>query len=152
MSARIAELETLQAQSLRLAPTRQFKGGMEAYGKVRECALNLHEALSRGWHCDCKTPHLANLRLEARRPPQARAGRASDDEFRFKFLFSFAADENKGGQPLDWREAELAPLEVENQTVLEAPRGLGGSAGPTLQPSQYVLATLLTSPMLIAII
>ncbi|KAK3167107.1 hypothetical protein OEA41_010232 [Lepraria neglecta] len=146
LSARIAELETLQAQSLRLAPTRQFKGGMEAFGKVRECALNLHEALSRGWHCDCKTPHLANLRLEARRSPQAKAGKASDDEFRFKFLFSFAADENKGGQPLDWREAELARLEDENQTVPEAPKGLGGSAGPTLQPSQQSKASTTRAP------
>lgn len=124
---------------------------MEAYGRVRECALKLHEALSRGWHCDCKTPHLANLRLETRRVSQAKAGKANQDEFRFKFLFSFAADDNKGEQPLDWREAELAPLEDVDPPVPQASSVRGGSVGPKLQPSQYVLTTLSTPPILTSI-
>jgi hypothetical protein len=124
---------------------------MEAYGRVRECALKLHEALSRGWHCDCKTPHLANLRLETRRVSQSKAGKANQDEFRFKFLFSFAADENKGEQPLDWREAELAPLEDVDPPVPQASSVLGGSVDPTLQPSQYVLTTLSTPSILTSI-
>ena len=160
LSARIAELETLQSQSLRLAPTRQFKGGMEAYGKVRECAQKLHDALSRGWQCDCKAPHLANLRLEARKPPRANAGKgsSSDDEFRFKFLFSFAAEENKGGQPLDWREAELGPLEDDDssstsanqrqtiQTLPGSPKDPGGSVGPVLRPWEYVIRHAVLPP------
>ena len=129
LSARIAELETLSRQCHRLAPertTRRTKGiSMETYSKVRKCAISLHSALSQGWHCKCEIPHLANLRLEARKAPQpkwkARRG-STEEDVRFKFLFSFTAegaddktaptgtsrDHPPGAQ---WREVELAPLD-----------------------------------------
>lgn len=94
---------------------KSFK--MESFGRVRERALSLYDALSRGWKCQCENPHLANLRLEARKhvAPQVHAGIGGEqEEIRFKFLFSFtapSADQNKGAGPLDWYEAELAPLD-----------------------------------------
>ena len=90
---------------------------MESFGRVRERALSLYDALSRGWKCQCQNPHLANLRLEARRyaAPRIQGGIVGDEEeIRFKFLFSFTAplaDQIKGAGPLDWHEAELAPLD-----------------------------------------
>ena len=95
---------------------------MESFGRVRERALSLYDALSRGWECQCQDPHLANLRLEARRyvAPQSHEGvGAEGDEIRFKFLFSFyspSADQNTGAGPPDWHEAELAPLDNVNTT------------------------------------
>ena len=84
---------------------------MEPYDKVRECALSLYDVLSQAWHCECPTPHLANLRLEARKPVQLKAKNpAGANDVKFKFLFSFTADENKGAEPPNWREAELSPL------------------------------------------
>ena len=113
---RIQELDILKGQNQRLTVRRKTKGlKPETYVKVRQCALSLYTALSRGWQCECETPHHANLRLEARKPshPKSRRGNAGED-VRFRFLFSFTADQNKGGaagQPLDWHEAELAPLD-----------------------------------------
>lgn len=91
---------------------------MESFGRVRERALSLYDALSRGWKCQCQDPHLANLRLEARRyvAPQSHEGVGGEEaeEIRFKFLFSFCApsvDQSTSADPLDWHEAELAPLD-----------------------------------------
>ena len=118
LKAKIADLEILKGQSQRLAPHRRVKSvKMESFGRVRESALSLYDALSRGWTCQCQDPHLANLRLEARRyvTPQGHEGVGGEEEgIRFKFLFSFcapSADQNSGTGPLDWHEAELAPLD-----------------------------------------
>ena len=106
---------------------------MEPYDKVRECALSLYDALSQAWHCECATPHLANLRLEARKPLQLKAKNlAGDSDVKFKFLFSFTADENKGGEPPNWREAELSLLapsggRILEQTVRDGTQGFGGT-------------------------
>ena len=113
---RIQDLDVLKGQNQRLALRRKTKGlKPETYVKVRQCALSLYTALSRGWQCECETPHHANLRLEARKPSQPKTRRGSaEEDVRFRFLFSFTADQNKGGavgQPLDWHEAELALLE-----------------------------------------
>ena len=95
---------------------------MESFGKVRERALSLYNALSCCWECQCKDPHLANLRLEARRhiTPQKHEGvGGKEEEIRFKFLFSFcspSADQNTGAGSLDWHEAELGPLDHVNNT------------------------------------
>ena len=134
---RIAELGTLMGQSRRLAPARRTRGTIiEPYDKVRECALSLYDALSQAWHCECATPHLANLRLEARKPLQLKAkNQAGDNDVKFKFLFSFTAEENKGSEPPNWREAELAPLvasppsggRILEQTVRDGTQGFGGT-------------------------
>ena len=128
LKAKNKDLQILMGQSQRLAPHRRVKAvRMESFGRVRERALSLYDALSRGWKCQCQDPHLANLRLEARRyvAPQSHedaGGKA--EELRFKFLFFFyspsgasgagaaSADQSTGaGGPLDWHEAELAPLD-----------------------------------------
>lgn len=159
LNRRLSELETLKNQSQRLVVIRQerkakvevmknhesvLKGSlphkvqsadaMETYRKVRDCARSLHSALSRGWHCECATPHHANLRLEARRQSQGEAikdlknspsndGSGGDQDIRFKFLFSYATNqgEKRMGEsnedverPLDWREAEIAPFICES--------------------------------------
>ena len=120
---------------------------MESFTRVRERALSLYDALSRGWECACQDPHLANLRLEARRyiAPQSHqgVGGKEEEEIRFKFLFSFcspSADQttSTGARSLDWHEAELAPLDHVDPTkpscqehnasrrIPATPRRLGG--------------------------
>ena len=126
LSARVAELETLNRQCHRLAPERTARHtqgiNMERYSRVRKCAISLHSALSQGWHCKCEVPHLANLRLEARKAPHPKwkASRGSTEEdVRFKFLFSFTAEGSdektcalRDHPPeVQWREVELAPLD-----------------------------------------
>ena len=120
LRAKIADLEILKGQSQRLAPQRRVRSvKMESFTRVRERALSLYDALSRGWECDCQDPHLANLRLEARRyvTPQSQSHQdvgGGEEEIRFKFLFSFcspSADQTTGARSLDWHEAELAPLD-----------------------------------------
>lgn len=150
LRARIADLEMLKGQSQRLAPHRRVKSvKMESFTRVRERALSLYDALSRGWECACQDPHLANLRLEARRyvTPQSQSqshqgvGGGGEEEIRFKFLFSFcspSADQTTGARSLDWHEAELAPLDHVDPTkpsyqehnasrrIPANPRALGG--------------------------
>ncbi|KAL9612039.1 MAG: hypothetical protein Q9167_003365 [Letrouitia subvulpina] len=175
LNRRLSELETLKNQSQRLAVIRQerkaklevmknhepvLKGSlphtaqsadaMKTYRKVRDCARSLHSALSRGWHCECATPHHANLRLEARRQSQGEAtkdlknsgsndGSEGDQDIRFKFLFSYTTDQ--GGkrigesnkdieQPLDWREAEIAPFICDSDPPNPAVTTVGQSSTP----------------------
>ena len=114
LNRRLSELETLKNQSQKLAVIRQEKeaklevlknhasvlkeqgnlpqtgqneDAMKTYHKVRSYARSLYTALSRGWHCECPTPHHANLRLEARRP--------GDQDLRFKFLFSYTTGQGQ---------------------------------------------------------
>ena len=142
---RIQDLEILKGQSQRLALKRKTKGlKPETYVKVRQCALSLYTALSRGWQCECETPHHANLRLEARKPSQPKSRRGSaEEDVRFRFLFSFTADQNKGGavgQPLDWHEAELAPLEPPTSSSSNIYGIANNQAASTAReiPSRYV--------------
>ena len=142
---RIQDLEILKGQSQRLALKRKTKGlKPETYVKVRQCALSLYTALSRGWQCECETPHHANLRLEARKPSQPKPRRGSaEEDVRFRFLFSFTADPNKGGavgQPLDWHEAELAPLEPPTSSLSNIYGISNNQAASTAReiPSRYV--------------
>ncbi|KAG8529129.1 uncharacterized protein KY384_005764 [Bacidia gigantensis] len=164
LNRRLSELETLKNQSQNLAVIRQEKeaklevvkhhtsmlkgniphkgqtdDALKTYRKVRNCARSLYSALSRGWHCECGTPHHANLRLEARRPSQSIAsgnvdgngskedkGRSQD--IRFKFMFSYATEGKAEAErnvhqhpPLDWREAEIAPLIYDPDSITNSP-------------------------------
>lgn len=112
----------------------QSADAMEIYRKVRDCARSLHNALSRGWQCKCAAPHHANLRLEACRPAREEAskdlqrngspnGSGGHQDIRFKFLFSYAADQMEKSvgqnteQPLHWREAEIAPFICDSESA-----------------------------------
>ena len=160
LSRRLGELEILKSQNRSLAGLRQERipkseapkaydsndmsnsghkvkdaEAMKTYRKVRECARSVHSALSKGWHCECATPHHANLRLEARRPSQGQCpertsnGPGVDEDVRFKFLFSCAEDqgekgrengeEEEGGKEKsnsNWREAEIAPFVCDSRS------------------------------------
>lgn len=61
---------------------------------IRELATSLHQALDSRWLCECKSPHLAHLRLERRSEP-------GESEARFGVLFSSASSERS------WRETEI---------------------------------------------
>ena len=152
LNRRLGDLETLKNQSQTLAvlrherearadvlkkraalltsdmnPANEKFQAIRAYHKVGECARSLHSALARGWHCECETPHFANLRLEARRPSsnemtsaKVSTDKTADDsdhlDLRLKFLFSYAtggddeAGTDNSKEPLAWREAEIAPF------------------------------------------
>lgn len=71
--------------------------------KVREAALNLHSALSKGWMCQCSAPHSAILRLEQRPAPSKKRSAVRDEDFQFSLLFCHT-DNSQSVANASWTE------------------------------------------------
>jgi hypothetical protein len=110
LKARIDDFVTLTGQSLRLAPLhRTLPYSLRNLNQLQERARGLYAALKDVWQCDCSNLHPTNLRLEVW---QSQPKTSHDDNFRFRFLFSFATATEDVRSEL-WKAVEIVPRDVD---------------------------------------
>ncbi|KAI4124006.1 MAG: hypothetical protein LQ338_005030 [Usnochroma carphineum] len=108
------DLREFTHQNIALEPLKRKRRSRRPIAElklIRQQVASLYQALmtEKAWKCDCKTYHMASLRLEAR-PRTAREVRADmPQEHVFRVLLSVADDKNESHARTQWREIEVIP-------------------------------------------
>ncbi|KAL8896799.1 MAG: hypothetical protein Q9207_007530 [Kuettlingeria erythrocarpa] len=108
------DLREITHQNISLEPSKRKRRSRRPIVElqlIRKYAASLFQVLmtDKLWKCDCKTYHMASLRLEARPKTIDNAALKRSQEYSFRILMSVTNATGGTSTATDWREIEVLP-------------------------------------------
>ena len=126
------DLRECTHQSIALEPMKRRHRSRRPIAElkiVRKHAASLYKVVmnNKAWQCDCKTSHLASLRLEARPRELGKVNADGQEGHAFRILLSVAAESIHPNTSAQWDDIEIIPTfggsasveKIENNSDLE---------------------------------